>query len=955
MRRSRRKVLRLTGAALLLVAGLGGAAAAGWLPPVNRWVERRLLAELHSAGLETDATHLRELSWRRAAVGPVEMHLPGLVLRAEEARAELGWNVLVRRGEPHVVVHGVVLEAEVDRLGELRGMLQSQSGALPNGRLDIEQARVVLRHGERRLELPCSGYLETSDGSFRVSVAAEAPELSGRVTARRNGAAGVIVLGVHDGRLKPEPWRLLLDGVVPAAVTAARFVPEAQARISGTATLAGGSPAAAKVEAVLPAFEWSDGTNSASVGEGRLVLGVESADAWRCEVSTECAAWAAGERSVRLDHATLVLEPRNARLSFADGRAAVAGFSLAGGGEAAARRQDTNSPWTADALVRLGAAEARGYTLASPAEIRARWNGAEVGLSAEALQLQGSCALRLEALEATVGGWTEGSPRLVAQAQVAADAGGWLAANGSAWQLQPAGVSAKVTVSATLEAGREGARAEIALPAQRRTLVWPEGRAEAVVGGEAVVTLDRAHISGRTALEVHEVIVRQRGWSLMAPEATFALRWPRVWLGALDQWGRAPMERLLRELLWVGDYDGKLSDGVLRYGPSWCATGVGLQLHSRGAELHETGGLAFGATAAELADGTGLRATDLMLEANAGLEGGELRAGCAVPDLAIRPTCEQTLRWVSGLEADGSFGFDPVVLSGKEPLARWFPQLAGWELSGGVGLNGRSRLERGEWTFGGDVLLSDFAVRNEAQKVSLDGIRGRVVLESLYPLCTAPGQELTYESAALGPVELTGGSVGFAFAAPGRLSVERWTSGGFGGRLECTPFACDLLDPELETRLSLKGVQAGQLLKLFKDVPAEAEATVDGSVPLRFSAGRAGFGTGWVRLAPGELGKVRFTRDLHLLTEGRRPGGPGYAALRQVEQAIQVLLFDRLQIDTYPKGQDGQPMRIRLIGTPAGREFAVPVTIDVNVNAPLEHFLNWGLGNRAKTARPAAP
>jgi hypothetical protein len=230
-----------------------------------------------------------------------------------------------------------------------------------------------------------------------------------------------------------------------------------------------------------------------------------------------------------------------------------------------------------------------------------------------------------------------------------------------------------------------------------------------------------------------------------------------------------------------------------------------------------------------------------------------------------------------------------------------------------------------------------------------------VVLDALAPLRTAPAQELTYESAAFGGVELTGGSVGFAFEGPGRLSVERWTSGGFGGRLECAPFACDLRNPELETRLNLKGVQVGELLKLFKDVPAEAEAAVDGSVPLRWRDGRAGFGTGWLRLTPGELGKVRFTEDLHLLTQGRRPVGPGYAALRKVEESIQVLLFNRFQVDTYPAGLDGQPMRIRLVGTPAGREYDVPVTLDVNVNAPLEHFLNWGLGNRAKTARPAAP
>ena len=60
-------------------------------------------------------------------------------------------------------------------------------------------------------------------------------------------------------------------------------------------------------------------------------------------------------------------------------------------------------------------------------------------------------------------------------------------------------------------------------------------------------------------------------------------------------------------------------------------------------------------------------------------------------------------------------------------------------------------------------------------------------------------------------------------------------------------------------------------------------------------------------------------------------------------------------LGTYRLGLYGSSSYLAESGTPAGREFDVPVTIDVNVNAPLEHFLNWGLGNRAKTARPAAP
>lgn len=954
MRRSRRKFLRLFGFLALLVAVLGGVAAAGWLPPFNHWVERRLLAELRVLGVETDATHLRELSWRRAVGGPVELQLPGLTLRAEEARAELGWEVLARRGSPHVVLRGLVLDAQVTRLMELGGALQPQSGGFPYGQLDLESSRVILRHGERRLELPFSGTIDSRVEEFRAELVVNAPALAGRVSLRGDLAEGAVEFGVHDGRVVPEDWRQLLDGAVPAAVTASHFEPAAEIRISGTATLAERHWRTAKVEAALPAFGWNDGKNTLIAGAGNLLLALQGEGAWRAEWRAAHATWAAGDRSARLDEPVFVVEPRTARLQFSGGRAALAGFALAGGGEVTAQRSGPDAPVTAEALLRLTGAEAHGWSLSAPAEVRARWNGAELGLSAGALELKGACPLQVAALEATAGGWSEGHPRMVAQGQVALAAGHWLAADGAAWHLEPETVAAKVTLNAVLEAGNEGVRAELAVPAQRRTLAWPGGRFEAVLGADAVINIDREHISGRATLQPHDIIARSGPWSLMAPEATLELRWPRVWLRALAKWDGASAGRIFRELLWAGDYEAKLSDAVVREGAAWCATGVAVKARSRGAELHETGGVTVELTAVDLVAGN-RRTTDWQIAAAGGLEGGAIKAACFVPDLQIRPTVDQTVRWSDALEVEGTFGFDPVLLGGKEPLASWWPALTNYELSGGIGLSGRDRLAQGEWTLGADLILNDFNVRRPARNFAVEGVRGRLVWTSLAPLRTAPAQTLTYQRVAIGAAELLGGSATFAFEAPGALTVEQWASAGFGGRLESAAFAVDLGNPDFGTKLKLKGVKLEQLLKLFDDVPAEADGSVDGSIPVSWRNGRLGFGTGYLRLAEGEFGRVRFTRDLRLLTEGRNPNSPEYASLRQVEQAIRVLMVNRLQIDTYPKDAAGQSMRVRLVGAPAGGEFEVPVSIDVNVNAPLEHFLNWGLGNRPPAAPVAAP
>ena len=230
----------------MLTAALLGVAAAGWLPPVNRWVERRLLAELRVLGVEAEAAPVRELSWRRAVVGPVELRLPGLVMRAEEARAELGWQVLVRGGAPHVVLRGLELEVELDRVAELRAALQPQSGGFPYGRLDVEHSRLVLRRGAQRLELPFSGYFDSMVEEFRAEVSVDAPTCSGLVTVRGDLADGSVELALRDGRVLPADWQPLLAGLAPEKL-AVNFDEGAELRGSGTAMLREGRCYAVKL------------------------------------------------------------------------------------------------------------------------------------------------------------------------------------------------------------------------------------------------------------------------------------------------------------------------------------------------------------------------------------------------------------------------------------------------------------------------------------------------------------------------------------------------------------------------------------------------------------------------------------------------------------------------------------------------------------------------------------
>ncbi len=945
MRKTRRTFLRLLGLLVLLAAGLGGLAAGGWLPPFNHWVERRLLAELRVLGVETDATHLRELTWKRAVVGPVKLELPGLTLNAEQARAELGWEVLARRGSPRVVLEGLELGADLQRLPALREALRPSSGGFPYGRLEIERSRVVLRNGGRSLELPFSGFIDSRVEELRAELVVTGTALAGRVSVRGDLVGDAVEVDVRRVEAAPREWSAVLEGVAPEAVAAVRFADAAKLVLSGGAVFAEGRWGKVRLESEFPACAWRADGVAVSVGAGRLMVGAETAEAWRVEGKFDSARWESGDRNAAVLSPVIGGDPDSWRMQFSEGRFAAAGLELAGAGEVSLRRPVGGGAPTGEATLRLVEAGAHGWTLAAPAEVHLRWNGAELTLAAPALELGGAGRLSLVSFEATAGGFVGGHPRLVATAQVGFDLNACLAAEHSDWRVAPGQVAGKVALQAVLDAGAEGVRAEVSIPSQRRTAFSAGTRVEAVLGGEILLDLDREYISGRASLDAREVIARHGDTSLIAPAAVAVIRWPRLWNRAVARWGTLPSARMGRDLLWSGDYEVALREAVVRGGSGWSASGVEFKWGSRGAEIYETGGIDVGLTAAVF-ESSGVKTSDLRLELVAGLEGGTLRGACAVADLPIRPTIEQTLHWGEGFSAEGTWGFDPVVFAGREPWARWWPQLAGWELSGGVAVSGRSRFADGRWALGADLLLQDFGARTTGGTVAVDGIKGRIVFDSLGPVATATGQRLTCESGVLGGMPFSNLQAVFSYSQAGGLAVSALEGLGFGGRLACGPFVLDPAAPAIATKLGISGAKLEELLRLFDDVPAEASGVVDGLVPLTWKDGKVGFGTGFLRLSPGEIGRVHFTRELHLLTRDRRPGSPEYASLLQVEQSIQHLVFNRLQIDLYPEDAVGQSMRVRLVGAPAGGEFAVPVSIDVNVNAPLEHFLNLGLGGK---------
>jgi hypothetical protein len=150
----------------------------------------------------------------------------------------------------------------------------------------------------------------------------------------------------------------------------------------------------------------------------------------------------------------------------------------------------------------------------------------------------------------------------------------------------------------------------------------------------------------------------------------------------------------------------------------------------------------------------------------------------------------------------------------------------------------------------------------------------------------------------------------------------------------------------LEAVLLVDGINVEEVLALTKDLPARATGRVSGRFPMRIDQSGLQFGTGWLGLKPGVYAEIQFNAK-GLLTGGMSPNSPGYAVLEKVESGLLKLKVSELRLDIRPPNSPpGRSAQLHLAGEPVDPTVKAPVTLDLNVNGPIEKLLNMGMDSR---------
>ncbi|WP_438483247.1 intermembrane phospholipid transport protein YdbH family protein [Oleiharenicola lentus] len=268
-----------------------------------------------------------------------------------------------------------------------------------------------------------------------------------------------------------------------------------------------------------------------------------------------------------------------------------------------------------------------------------------------------------------------------------------------------------------------------------------------------------------------------------------------------------------------------------------------------------------------------------------------------------------------------------------------------WEMDGKLTASAQGRVKGSEIKTQGEVHIRDGRAKDGVGRVDASGIEVDLALNDIWEIKTQPGS-LRVKEVRSGKLALRDANVEFAFDGAEKISVTKASLQTLGGSVAAEPFRYFPNLRELEVTVSVDGISVEEVMALTEDLPAQASGRVSGSLPLRVDASGVRLGTGWLELKKDAPAEVRFNAK-GLLTSGTSKNSPSYSVLNKIESGLLRLRLSELRLDIRPPNSPpGRSAQLRIKGEPVDPSVKAPVSLDLNVNGPIESLLNLGLNTQ---------
>jgi hypothetical protein len=274
-----------------------------------------------------------------------------------------------------------------------------------------------------------------------------------------------------------------------------------------------------------------------------------------------------------------------------------------------------------------------------------------------------------------------------------------------------------------------------------------------------------------------------------------------------------------------------------------------------------------------------------------------------IPALSLQFSGNSKLFNTENREAEVQFEISPAGLKSKIELATFLPAAQGMTLSGRLWLNGK--LTMGEQGTVGwlNSRLADGSLRWPDQKIAIEGIQTALSLPELPKLRSAPGQQIFFDKAEIGGVELNQGKIEFQMESPQSLFIEKSRFKWCDGTVDTQAMRISPAREDYSLVLYCDRLNLAEVLAQFGAANATGKGTVNGRIPLRYKKGRLSFDDGFLFSTPGEGGKIHVT-GTEMLTAGIPPDTPQYVQMEIAGAALSDYEYNWAKLNITTEGED---------------------------------------------------
>ena len=248
-------------------------------------------------------------------------------------------------------------------------------------------------------------------------------------------------------------------------------------------------------------------------------------------------------------------------------------------------------------------------------------------------------------------------------------------------------------------------------------------------------------------------------------------------------------------------------------------------------------------------------------------------------------------------------------------LGTFFPAATGVTINGNLAFDGD--LSVGKHGING-MLNSKFnqgQVLLAQKKISIDGIRLALSIPDLPNIRSAPKQQLFFNKATIGNVEVDDGKIEFQIESLKSLFIEKSQFKWCDGNVDTYAIRVSANQQDYRLILYCDRLNMAKVLEQFGAATAVGQGTVNGRIPLRYHYGKISFDDGFLFSTPGEKGKIRLT-DTEILTAGIAPNTPQYIQMELAREALKDYDVSWAKLNINSEGED-LLLKLQLDGKPA--------------------------------------